>query len=63
MQWIKPKVFIKHLKLATDVQRINFDVRTVEVDLSDGNGDFWEFDFSEVVLIERGALGGQDNTR
>jgi hypothetical protein len=51
MQWIKPRVFIKHLKLAIDVQRINFDVRTVEVDLSNGNGDLWEFDFDEVMLV------------
>ncbi len=52
MQWIKPKVLIKHLGITIDVQRINFDVKTVEVDLSDGNGDLWEFDFDEVEIVD-----------
>ena len=52
MQWIRPKVLIKHLGITIDVQRINFDVKTVEVDLSEGNGDFWEYDFDEVEIID-----------
>lgn len=52
MQWIKPKVLIKRLGITIDVQRINFDVKTVEVDLSEGNGDLWEFDFDEVEIVD-----------
>ena len=47
---IKFKAYIKKLAIVVPVQRINFDCSTVEVKLDEG--DFWEFDFEEVELME-----------
>lgn len=52
MQELEFRAYIKHLDMVVDVQRINFDVKTIEVDLSEGNGDFFEYDFDEVILMQ-----------
>ena len=52
MREIKYKAYIKSLKWIVPVERINFDVRTVEVDLSSGNGDTCDYDFDEVELMQ-----------
>ena len=52
MNNIKFKAYIKSLKWMVPVMRINFDVGTVEVDLTDGNGDLAEYDFHEVELMQ-----------
>jgi uncharacterized phage protein (TIGR01671 family) len=51
MQEIEFRAYIKHLDILVGVQRINFDTKTAEVDLSDGNGDFFEYDFDKLVLM------------
>lgn len=52
MQELEFRAYIKHLDMVVDVQRINFDVKTIEVDLSEGNGDFFEYNFDEVILMQ-----------
>ena len=47
---VKYKVWIKPYKMLVDVQRINFDVETIEVQI--GEGDLYEFRFDEVELLE-----------
>lgn len=49
---IKFRAYIKSLKWIVPVERINFDTQTVEVDLTDGNGDTCEYDFEEVELLQ-----------
>ncbi len=50
MREIKFRAYIKHLDIIVDVQRINFDVKTIEVGLSDG--DLFEYNFDEVILMQ-----------
>jgi hypothetical protein len=50
MRELKFRAYIKHLDIIVDVQRINFDVKTIEVGLSDG--DLCEYDFDEVILMQ-----------
>lgn len=52
MQEIKFKAYIKNLKWILPVERINFDCKTVEIDLSAGNGDTSEYDFDEIILMQ-----------
>lgn len=52
------RAYIKKLKWIVPVSRINFDCETVEVDLTDGNGDLAEYDFDEIVLM--GCTGLKD---
>jgi len=47
---VKYKVWIDSYKMLVDVQRINFDVETIEVQI--GEGDLYEFRFDEVELLE-----------
>jgi len=47
---VKYKVWIDSYKMLVDVQRINFDVETIEVQI--GEGDLYEFKFDEVELLE-----------
>lgn len=47
---IKFRAFIKESRIMAPVQRMNFDCSTVEVRLDDG--DFWDYDFEEVELME-----------
>jgi len=47
---VKYKVWIDSYKMLVDVQRINFDVGTIEVQI--GEGDLYEFKFDEVELLE-----------
>jgi len=56
MRIVKFKARIKSLGLVVDVKRINFDCRTVEVDLSAGRGDISEYDFNEVDLLQSTGL-------
>ena len=49
---IKFREFIKLLKWMLPVERIYFDYKTVEVDLSYGNGDTSEYEFDEVELMQ-----------
>lgn len=48
---IKFKAYIKNLNWLLPVERINFDCKTVEVDLS-GGGDTSEYGFDEIELLE-----------
>lgn len=50
MRKLKFRAYIKHLDIIVDVQRINFDVKTIEVGLSDG--DLFEYNFDEVILMQ-----------
>lgn len=45
----KLRAWIPHYKLWAYVERINFDVETVEVQI--GEGDLYEFNFSEVEIL------------
>jgi len=47
---VKIYAYIKEYNKSILVERINFDCKTVEVDLSNGNSDYWEFDFDEVEI-------------
>ncbi len=47
---VKVYAYVKNYNKLILVERINFDCKTVEVDLSEGNGDYWEFDFDEVEI-------------
>ena len=49
---IKFRAFIKSLKWMVPVEMIDFSSRTVEVDLSDGNGDASEYEFDEIELMQ-----------
>lgn len=52
MREVKFRAYIKHLKWLVPVESINFKVETVEVDLSSGQGDAYEYNFDEVVLMQ-----------
>lgn len=52
MREIKFKAHVKRLGWIVPVERINFDCKTVEVDLTNGNGDIAEYDFGEIDLME-----------
>jgi len=56
MREIKFKAYVKRLNWTVPVERINFDVKTIEVDLTDGNGDLAEYNFNEVVLMQYTGL-------
>lgn len=56
MKDIKFRAYIKKLNWVVNVERINFDCKTVEVDLSEGNGDTSEYDFNEVELMQYTGL-------
>lgn len=47
----KYRAFIKSLKITVPVTAIHFGIKTVEIDMSD-NGDWWEYDFGEVELMQ-----------
>jgi uncharacterized phage protein (TIGR01671 family) len=46
---IKLRAWIKPYKMMVEVQRINFDVQTIEVQI--GEGDLYEFNFEEIELM------------
>ena len=51
----KYRAYIKSLKLMRPVERINFDLRMVELHLSDSgdyHNDLYEYDFDEIVLMQ-----------
>ena len=50
MKNIKFRAYIRSLKWIVPVERINFDIGTIEVDLTDGNGDTAEYGFDEIEL-------------
>lgn len=52
MREIKFRAYIKNLKLLVPVLRINFDIKTVEVDLTSCNGDLVEYNFDEIELMQ-----------
>lgn len=52
MRDIKFKAHIKTLDWVVQVSAINFDIKTVEVDLTGGQGDAYEYDFNEVDLMQ-----------
>ena len=60
-QTIKFRAYIKSLKWSLPVERICFDCKTVEIDLTDGNGDTSEYEFDEVELIQ--FTGRKDKNR
>ena len=50
MDNIEFRAWLKNYKMMVKVERINFDVRTVEVQI--GEGDLHEFSFKEVELMQ-----------
>jgi uncharacterized phage protein (TIGR01671 family) len=50
MREIKFRAWIKSYKMIVEVQRINFDTRTIEVKI--GEGDLYEFNFEEIKLMQ-----------
>lgn len=52
MRELKFKVYIKSLGWVVPVERICFDVQTVEVDLTNGQEDTAEYDFDEVEIMQ-----------
>jgi hypothetical protein len=48
-KFVRPNIWIKDYKKMINADRINYDVKTVEVDLS--QGDFYEFNFNEIVFL------------
>ena len=52
MNIIKYRAYIPNLKWIVPVERIYFDLGTIEVDLTDGNGDTAEYYFGEVELMQ-----------
>lgn len=52
MREIKFRAFVKSLKWMLPVENINFSVKTVEVDLTSGNGDCSEYDFDDVEIMQ-----------
>jgi uncharacterized phage protein (TIGR01671 family) len=50
MNNIEFRAWIKSYKMIVEVQRINFDVQTIEVKI--GEGDLYEFSFKEVELMQ-----------
>ena len=54
MREIKFRAYIKNPAIVVPVQCINFNCSTVEIRLDDG--DFWEFDFEEVKLMQYTGL-------
>jgi len=49
---IKFRAWIKELKWLVPVERIYFDIKMVEVNLTEENGDTVEYNFDEVVLMQ-----------
>lgn len=56
MREIKFRAYIKSLGWIVNVERINFDCKTVEVDLTEGQGDTAEYDFKEIELLRYTGL-------
>ena len=54
MREIQFRAYIKNPAIVVLVQCINFNCSTVEIRLDDG--DFWEFDFDEVELMQYTGL-------
>jgi uncharacterized phage protein (TIGR01671 family) len=50
MREIKFRAWIMPYEMMVEVQRINFDTRTIEVKI--GEGDLYEFDFEEIKLMQ-----------
>jgi uncharacterized phage protein (TIGR01671 family) len=50
MDNIEFRAWLKHYKMVVKVERINFDVRTIEGQI--GEGDLYEFSFKEVELMQ-----------
>ena len=52
MREIKFRGFIKDLKWMLPIEVINFWSKTLEIDLSSGNGDDSEYEFDEVEIMQ-----------
>lgn len=48
-KFVRPNIWIKNYKKMIDVERVNYDVKTVESDLV--QGDLYEFYFDEIVFL------------
>lgn len=53
---LKFRAYIKNVKWMLPVEQINFNVETVEVDLTSGYGDYAEYEFDEVELMQYTGL-------
>lgn len=56
MDNIKFRAYIPNLKWMVPVERIYFDTGTIEVDLTNGNGDTAEYYYGEVELMQYTGL-------
>lgn len=57
MKNLKFRAWIKHLEIMVKVERINFDVKTIECYLADEEeGDLSEFGFDEIELMHHTDL-------
>ncbi|MBO0560247.1 hypothetical protein EXQ37_10970 [Clostridium botulinum] len=56
MREIKFKAYIKNLNWVVPVIIIDFEAKTIEVDLTSGQGDTTEYNFSEIELLQYTGL-------
>lgn len=61
MRPMKYRAYIKHLKSMAPVESINFNYDLVEVDLSSGQGDAFEYGFDEIELMQYTGLSDDKN--
>jgi len=62
MENFRFRAWIKSLEWLVPIERINFDCETIEVDLAYGQGDYYEYDFSEVTVTQWTGLRDKEGT-
>lgn len=60
---LKFRAYIKTIKWMLPVEQINFNIETVEVDLTSGYGDYAEYEFDEVELMQYTGLKDKNGNK